>query len=519
MSETVLELRNITKVYNNGVVANKDISISFWKGEIHAIVGENGAGKSTLMKMIYGIEAPSSGQIFYKGKERHFKGSVDAIKSGIGMVHQHFMLIPSMTVVQNIIIGSEPTKAHSILNYKIAEKQTQELCKKYHMDIDVNQKVSSLSAGEKQKVEILKTLYRNAEIIILDEPTSVLTPQETETLFEELKQLKKLGHTIIFISHKLNEVKSISDRITVIRNGESKGTYENENLSLNEIAELIVGRKLLSSYDQLKNKVEEKEIVLDVQGVNLVNKNQKILNDISFAIAKGEILGIAGVQGNGQSELVRAIAGIGPMSGGSISLCGNRIDNLDVRHRRHMGLAYIPEDRLVDGVSAVASVSDNIISSYFDREDISGSVFMKRKNINKTAQSLVDDFSIRTKSIQSAVGSLSGGNMQKVVVARENNTNAIFLIAEQPTQGIDIGSSEYIRKRLIELRNGGSAILLVSADLEEVMSLSDKLIVMYDGAIAAYFNSTEDLSRNELGLYMFGVKRQTEEEIEEARYV
>lgn len=250
-----------------------------------------------------------------------------------------------------------------------------------------------------------------------------------------------------------------------------------------------------------------------------MNKNQKILNDISFAIAKGEILGIAGVQGNGQSELVRAIAGIGPMSGGSISLCGNRIDNLDVRHRRHMGLAYIPEDRLVDGVSAVASVSDNIISSYFDREDISGSVFMKRKNINKTAQSLVDDFSIRTKSIQSAVGSLSGGNMQKVVVARENNTNAIFLIAEQPTQGIDIGSSEYIRKRLIELRNGGSAILLVSADLEEVMSLSDKLIVMYDGAIAAYFNSTEDLSRNELGLYMLGVKRQTEEEIEEARYV
>ena len=513
----LLQMKNVCKEFP-GVKALEDVQFELKEGEVHALLGENGAGKSTLMKIIYGIESPSEGEVIHKGEKVKFRGSMEAIHAGIGMVHQHFMLIPTMSVVENIIVGDEPSNIRGIVDYKEAVKRTRELSEHYHLDVDVLSKIEDLSAGEKQKVEILKTLYRNAEIIILDEPTSVLTPQETETLFEELFKLKEMGHTIIFISHKLNEVKRISDRITVIRSGECKGTFENDEVDLLQLAELIVGRKLLSSYSELKKDVDDKKEILRVEKLYLSNKEKNILENISFSIRSGEILGIAGVQGNGQSELVRAIAGIGPMSSGEISLSGQRIEKLSVKKRRELGLSYIPEDRLGVGVATTAPLCDNIISSYYDRADINGHFFMDRRKISETANNLISKFTIRTNSIYTAVGDLSGGNMQKVVVARESNTDPICMLAEQPTQGIDIGSSEYIRTQLIEMRNRGAAVLLISADLEEVLSLSDRVIVMYNGMISAHLSNLDKISTNDLGLYMLGIRKQTSDELKEALY-
>lgn len=516
VNETILKLENVTKVYPNGVVANKNINMEFLKGEIHSIVGENGAGKSTLMKMIFGNETPSSGTIIYKGAKVRFKGSIEAIQSGIGMVHQHFMLIPSMTVVQNIVMGDEPCKWKTFVNYREAVNQTRQLAGKYHLDVDVTKKVEELSAGEKQKVEILKTLYRKAELIILDEPTSVLTPQETETLFQELKKLRELGHTILFISHKLNEVTRISDRISVMRNGESKGTYNNSDITVEKLTELIVGRKVVSSYDEYRHEVQNKEAILTVRDLTLQGKTKPLIDHISFTVRSGEILGVAGVQGNGQTELVRAIFGTGEMDSGEVFLKQKGITGLSVKQRREIGLSYIPEDRIRDGIAGEAAVSDNIISSYYTRPDINGKLIMKKHRIEEISRQLVDKFAIKTQSISTKAGSLSGGNMQKVVVAREAFTEPVCMLAEQPTQGIDIGSAEFIRIQLLEMRNRGAGILLVSADLEEILSLSDRMIVLYNGAVSAYFPSVEGLSLNEIGLYMLGVKKQTEEEVREA---
>lgn len=516
MGEVVLEVKDITKVYHNGVIANKNVSISFRRGEIHSIVGENGAGKSTLMKILFGIEAASSGKLILRGEEKCFKSSMDAIQDGIGMVHQHFMLIPSMNVVQNIVMGNEPQHFKTFIDYKKASEDTAELSRKYHLDVDVTKNVGELSAGEKQKVEILKTLYRKAEIIILDEPTAVLTPQETETLFEELLKFKEMGHTIIFISHKLNEVKRISDRITVMRNGESKGTYCNEDVSIQQLTELIVDRQVLSSYDDIKHKGDRSGIVLKVEHLTIEGKGKPVLKDISFSVRRGEILGIAGVQGNGQSELVRAIFGTGNMSEGTVILNDRKAEKLSIKKKRDLGLAYIPEERLVDGIAGEASVSDNIISSYFESRDISSRFFIDYKKVLHLTNELIKKYSIRTKSATALANSLSGGNMQKVVVAREAQTKPDCMIAEQPTQGIDIGSAEFIRKQLIEMRNGGAGILLVSADLDEIISLSDRILVMHEGKIAAYYDTVENVSLNDLGLYMLGVKKQTEEEIRRA---
>lgn len=512
LDDIILKIENLTKVYHNGVVANRDISVDFRKGEIHSVVGENGAGKSTLMKIIFGIENASSGKVIYKGKEVHFTSSMDAIKAGIGMVHQHFMLIPTLSVAQNIILGSEPTKAGLFIDYRKAVKVTAELAKKYNFDVDVTKKVSELSVGTKQKVEILKTLYRNAEVIIMDEPTSVLTPQETETLFEELEKLRALGHTILFISHKLNEVMQISNRITVMRGGHSKGTYNREDVTLDKLTELIIGRDLAQDYDDRKKKIDDGQ-VLRVENLTIKTKTKHILNNVSFAVKHGEILGIAGVEGNGQTQVIKAITGLMPHDEGSITLNGTDITKYSIRKRRKAGLAYIPEDRMTDGVALNATLAENIITTYFDREDINGKMFMDSKKIKVTADDLIEKFSIKADSSQTKVGSLSGGNIQKVVVARENNANPVCLIAEQPTHGIDIGSAEFVHQQLIEMRNNGAGILLVSADLDEVMSLSDRVLVMYEGSVVAYFPSLKGLTRNELGFYMLGVKHQTPEEL------
>lgn len=510
MDENILELNKITKVYGNGVVANRDVNIAFKKGEIHAIVGENGAGKSTLMKIIFGIEQASSGTVKYKGKEVHFSGSMEAIKAGIGMVHQHFMLIPTFTVADSIILGNEPTKMNILVDRKLAVKKTQELSEKYKFDIDVKKRISELSVGEKQKVEILKTLYRNAEVIILDEPTSVLTPQETDILFQQLRRFKEMGHTIIFISHKLNEVKRISDRISILRNGVSKGTFSAEDISVDDMTRLIVGRELVADYAPLRSTVNDTSDVLEVKNMNLTHGTVKVLDNVSFSVKRGEILGIAGVQGNGQAELVQCITGLIENGKGKVFLKGKDISDLNIHDKRKNGLAYIPEDRMEDGIAGPASIIDNAISSYYERKDLNKGPFLRSQNIRQETIGLIEKFSVKTKGPKQKINSLSGGNIQKVVVAREYNTHPDCLIAEQPTHGIDIGSAEFIHKQLLEMRNRGAGLLLVSADLNEVINLSDRILVMYEGKIVGHFDHPDEVDEKELGLYMLGVKRQRE---------
>lgn len=508
MDDNILELIQVTKVYGNGVVANRDVNITFKKGEIHAIVGENGAGKSTLMKIIFGIEQPSSGSVKYKGQEVHFSGSMEAIRAGIGMVHQHFMLIPSFTVADSIILGNEPKKKKLFVDRNYAVKKTQELSARYKFGIDVTKKISELSVGEKQKVEILKTLYRDAEVIILDEPTSVLTPQETDALFEQLNYFKKMGHTIIFISHKLNEVKRISDRISIMRNGMSRGTFDAADISVEDMTKLIVGRELMADYSSLRKEVKDSRKVLEVRNMSLVRGTVPVLNDVSLSVKRGEILGIAGVQGNGQSELIRCITGLIENESGTVLLNGKDISRRNIHDKRKCGLAYIPEDRMEDGTAGSANIIENAISTYFEREDLNSGPFLKSKKIQAETVRLMEEFSVKAKGPKQKIGSLSGGNIQKVVVAREYNTNPECLIAEQPTHGIDIGSAEFIHRQLIEMRNRGAGILLVSADLNEVINLSDRLLVMYEGCIVGYFEHPGEVDEKELGLYMLGVKKQ-----------
>ncbi len=516
--DDILRLENITKIYTNGTVANRDINISFKKGEIHSIVGENGAGKSTLMKIIFAIEKQTTGKIIYKGKEVSFSSSMEAISNGIGMVHQHFMLIPSFTVAQNIVLGKEPKNSAGFIDNKKANEEIEALAKKYQFnEIKPTDLVGNLTVSAKQKVEILKTLYRDAEIIILDEPTAVLTPQETVQLFEQLRTFKELGHTIIFISHKLNEVKEISDRITVIRKGETKGTFENnDDITIDKLTELIIGKKLDDSYDSYRKEVADKHSILEVEDIEYKVNGVDKVNHVSFNVHSGEILGIAGVQGNGQEELIKSITGLLPFQKGTVKLNGKEIQNISIHAKRESGLSYIPEDRMIDGCARSASIQDNIISTYYDRNEYSGKVFLKEKVIRKTAKELIDKFAVKANSEKDTLTSLSGGNVQKVVVAREWKANPTCMIAEQPTRGIDIGSADYIHQELIDMRNNGAAILLISADLNEVMSVSDSLLVMYDGQIVAYFKDLHGVTENELGLYMLGTKKQTEEEIRRA---
>lgn len=517
MDDIILKLENITKIYTNGTVANRNISIDFKKGEIHSIVGENGAGKSTLMNIIFAIEKQTTGKIIYKGQEINYSSSMEAINSGIGMVHQHFMLIPSFTVAQNIVLGKEPKTSAGFIDTKKANAEIAELAKKYQFDeIVPTDLVGNLTVSAKQKVEILKTLYRNAEIIILDEPTAVLTPQETVQLFDQLRKFKELGHTIIFISHKLNEVKDISDRITVIRSGETKGTFvNNDDITIDKLTELIIGKKLDSSYDSFRKETERKT-VLEVRDIEYKDRGVSKVDHVNFNVHSGEILGIAGVQGNGQEELIKSITGLLPFQKGTVKLDGVEIANVSIHEKRASGLSYIPEDRMIDGIAGSASIQDNLISTYYEKDDYSGKVFLKEKPIRETSKDLIKKFSVKTSSEKQPINSLSGGNIQKVVVAREWKTAPKCMIAEQPTRGIDIGSADYIHQQLIDMRNNGAAILLISADLNEVMSISDSLLVMYEGKIVAYFKDLHNVTENELGLYMLGTKIQSEEEIMEA---
>lgn len=513
MERQVLEMKNITKVYPNGLAANQGVDFSVCKGEIHALAGENGAGKTTLMKVLFGVETPDEGKILLNGQEVKINNPIEAIKHGIGMVHQHFMLVPSLTVAENIVLGAEPAKL-GFVDFKRAIEITKEISKKYNLIVDPYVKVEDLPVGLKQKVEILKALLRGAKILILDEPTAVLTPQETKELFVELKQLSKNGHTIIFISHKLNEIKEICNRITILRHGRYMGVHNVADVSEQDISSLMVGRDVVLKID--KKDACPKETVLKVDGLSKVlDSGKKVLNNISFSVRAGEIVGIAGVEGNGQRELSEIITGLMPYKTGDIFINGETIKGKSIANIRQLKTSHISEDRMTFGVVAEASIKDNLISNIYNKKEHNKLGLMNDKYMNNYAQRLVTDFLIKCDDTDDPVRMLSGGNMQKVVVARECSDDPKLIIVNQPTRGIDVGAIEFVRKKLIELRDSGCAILLISADLNEVMELSDSLMVMSGGEVVAYIEHSV-IDELELGEYMLGIKKQTQEEVRRA---
>lgn len=502
----ILEMKNITKVYPTGLVANNHVDFSLRKGEIHALAGENGAGKTTLMKVLFGLEKPDEGEIILNGVSVSIHNPIDAIHKGIGMVHQHFMLIPSLTVAENIVLGDEPGK-YGVLDKHRANEAAKTIGQKYNMDVNPEDVIADLPVGIRQKVEILKALHKGADILILDEPTAVLTPQETKELFAELKGLRDKGHTIVFISHKLNEVKELCDRITILRDGKDVGVYDVKDVSEQKISSLMVGRNL--EVNTHKEAAAPGRIVLDVRNLNKKNESGKqVLHNINFQIRAGEIVGIAAVEGNGQKELSEIAAGLEPFSEGDITVSGIPVKNRTIKEIRRMGVAHVPEDRVAVGLVGDASVSDNLITYVYDKKEYSVHGLLDRKKIAAYARDLREKFLVKSRDGTESVRMLSGGNMQKVVVAREFSTNPQLIILNQPTRGIDVGATEFVRQKVLELRSRGSAVLLVSADLNELFELSDRLLVMFSGRIAAEINDVAGVTENELGEYMLGIKKQ-----------
>ncbi len=507
----ILQMNHIMKIYSNGVVANEDVSIELEKGEIHALLGENGAGKSTLMKVLFGIESPDEGQIILNGQETTIKSPQDAISKGIGMVHQHFMLVPSLTVAENIILGVEPKKKGVFIDMDKAVFAAEEIAKKYNFDIDVKEKVEEIPVGIKQKVEILKALYRGADILILDEPTAVLTPQETDELFVQLKKLKDNGHTIIFISHKLDEIKKICDRATIMRSGKSMGTYEVKDITTEDMSRLMVGRDVILTFE--KEPAKPSKVLLKVRNLS-VNNGQGVLkvDDLSFDLRGGEILGIAGVEGNGQTELIDSLTGLNKSYRGKIYIKDTDIEKSSIKGIRDLKLGHIPEDRMTSGCAGNLGILENLFSNQYNDPEYSGKMLLKTKRIQERSNELIKEYLVKCKSFRQNVGMLSGGNIQKVIVAREFSTSPDIIIANQPTRGVDVGAAEFIRRRLLEFRDAGCAVLLISADLNEVFSLSDRLAAMYKGKFAGMFTDVSAVTEEELGQYMLGLKHQEEQE-------
>ena len=502
----MLEMKHIMKIYGNGVVANEDVSLDLRKGEIHALLGENGAGKSTLMKVLFGIEQPDQGEIVLKGTPVTIKSPQDAISKGIGMVHQHFMLVPSLSVADNIILGVAPKKGIFVDTAKAVEA-ARNIAKEYNFDINVNDRVEEIPVGIKQKVEILKALYRGAEILILDEPTAVLTPQETEELFVQLLKLREKGHTIIFISHKLDEIKKICDRATIMRNGRSMGTYEVKDITTQEMSRLMVGHEVSLTFDKNEQHLTD-DIFMRVRNLT-VHNSQGVLkvDDLSFDLKGGEILGIAGVEGNGQTELIDTLTGLNKKYHGTIQVMGRDIANASIDEIRSMEVAHIPEDRMASGCASTLSIKENLFTNQYKNKKYSSGLMLKSRAMDQRSDELIKEYLIKCKSRRQHVGMLSGGNIQKVIVAREFSTNPRIIIANQPTRGIDVGAAAFIRKRLLEFRDAGCAVILVSADLTEIFSLSDRLAVMYKGRFAGFFTDVANVSEDELGEHMLGIKK------------
>jgi general nucleoside transport system ATP-binding protein len=508
----LIEMKDISKIYDNGVVANDHVNFSVNKGEIHALVGENGAGKTTLMKILYGIERPTEGKIIIDGKELQLHSSHDAIAAKIGMVHQNFMLVPSFTVAQNVVLGNEPVK-NGLIDRVESVRITKELSDQFGLFVYPDSVVDGINVGMRQRVEILKMLFHKAEILIMDEPTAVLTPQETQDLFAAIRTLVKQGKTVIFITHKLREVKEISDRVTVMRLGRVIGTIETKDVTREQIANMMVGREVF--FEIKKSKITRGEKRLSVNDLTYVSETGRpVLNGVNFNLYSGEVMGIAGVEGNGQTELVEIMTGLREAAGGKITVEGKNIVNQTPRTIRMMKIAHIPEDRLTNGVSVNSSIKENLIVDRYFKAPMKKGLFIDYKIVDEETDELIKKFGIKTPTGDLPVSSLSGGNMQKVVVARELSSEPYVLIASQPTRGIDVGATEFIREQLVVNRTQGTAVLLVSADLGEVMSLSDRIITLFEGCVTGVFPDASKVSEEELGAYMLGVKKQTPEEME-----
>jgi simple sugar transport system ATP-binding protein len=499
----VLELRGITKAFP-GVLANDQIDLTLKEGEIHALLGENGAGKTTLMNVLYGLYTQDEGDIFIRGERVSIEDPNDAIDRGIGMVHQHFMLVPVLTVTENVMLGIEPTRNRIFLDRATAAKRVREISQQYGLEVDPDAYVKNLSVGVQQRVEIIKLLYREANILILDEPTAVLTPQEVEDLFEIIQSLVDRGKSVIFITHKLNEVMAIADRITVLRNGRVVGTTRPEETDQSELAAMMVGREVVLQVE--KEPAQPEQVVLQVEDLQVTdNRGNRAVHGVSFQVRAGEVLGVAGVQGNGQTELVEALTGLRGVDKGRVQILGRNVTNASPRRILEQGVAHVPEDRQRDGLVLSFPVADNLVLNTYYVEPFARFVVLNQDEILSAAERRALQFDVRTPSVLTPVSNLSGGNQQKVIVAREFSRPIKLLIASQPTRGLDVGSIEYIHGRIIEKRDEGTAVLLVSPELDEVMSLSDRIAVMYEGEIVDVLPA-EEATREQIGLLMAGVK-------------
>ncbi len=507
MSETpALEVRGITKRFP-GVLANDHIDFTLRRGEIHALLGENGAGKTTLMNIIYGLYRPDEGEIYVNGQRVEIHSPSDAIRLGIGMVHQHFMLVPTLTVAENVMLGHEVSRG-PLLDRRRARERILELSRQYGLVVDPDAYVQDISVGHQQRVEIIKALYRGADILILDEPTSVLTPQEAEDLFEVMRSLAAQGKSIIFITHKLKEVLAVADRISVLRAGRLVGTTTPDQATEASLAAMMVGREVLLTVD--KRPAQPGEEVLRVEDLRVLDDRGLVAVDgVSLSVRAGEILGIAGVQGNGQTELVEALTGLRPVESGRIVINGQEVTGRPPRAITEAGSAHVPEDRQRDGMVGSYTVADNLVLNTYYRPPFARGIVRDEQQVAQFAQRLVEQFDIRTPSIYALASTLSGGNQQKMIVAREFSRPVALLIAAQPTRGIDVGAIEFIHQQIVRLRDEGAAVLLVSAELDEIMALSDRIAVMYRGQLIAEVPA-EEATREQLGLLMAGVRSEEE---------
>lgn len=504
--EYAVEMRHIKKQFRT-VLANDDVSLMVRPRTVHAVIGENGAGKTTLMNILYGLYTPDEGQILIDGKEKKLQSATDAIQCGIGMVHQHFTLIPRLSVADNVVLGNEPKKG---LHYdrQAAETAVEQVCREYGISIDPKRLVQEISLGMQQRVEIVKTLYRGANIIILDEPTAVLTPQEIDELGRTLLQLKKRGKTILIITHKLEEVMDFSDDITVLRNGRHVVTVPKTETDIPSLTAYMVGREVHLGGQKQENYF--REIVLELRHVSYQRDDRKVLKDISLTVRKGEILGIAGIDGSGQTELTELIAGILPCSSGTVMYQGEDVTQRSIRQRKDEGIAFIPQDRHRHGLILNFSVEENLLLGMQRKPQFICKCFLQnRKAIHEMAEACVRDFDIRPADSANRVAALSGGNQQKVIIAREVSNQPKLIVADQPTRGVDIGAIESIHQILVRHRNSGGTVVLASLELDEVMMLSDRIAVMYDGRLMGILSAAE-ATREKIGLMMVGGSMETE---------
>ena len=500
-----IEMINITKEFP-GIIANDNITLQVKKGEIHALLGENGAGKSTLMSVLFGLYQPEKGIIKKDGQEVKIKNPNDANDLGIGMVHQHFKLVEDFTVLENIVLGMETTK-HGVLKMEDARKKVMELSERYNLSIDPDSKIEDITVGMQQRVEILKMLYRDNEVLIFDEPTAVLTAAEIDELLNIMKNLIGEGKSIIFITHKLNEIKRAADRCTVLRKGKYIGTVDVAETSKEELSRMMVGRDV--SFEVEKSPANPGNVILEVKNLSVKSKTSQksLLNNVSFKVRAGEILSIAGIEGNGQSELVYAITGLMKSNSGEIILNGKNIENESIRNRTLTGMGHIPEDRHKHGLVLDYTLAENMILQTYFKEPFQKNGFLQNNEIEKYSDRLIKQFDVRSGQGSDTIArSMSGGNQQKAIIAREIDRDPMLLVAVQPTRGLDVGAIEYIHKQLVNERDEGRAVLMVSLELDEVMNVSDRILVIYEGELVGEFKP-EEITVEELGLYMSGSKR------------